>query len=105
MIEEQLRRAAYLNLTQEPSNPLMTLNSRVCDLEMIAESHKDLMNKETLSTKPMNIVLQKVLAIMDDICSDIKTESARIPNILTRVPSVAQRLQFSERSKFFSCCS
>lgn len=29
MIEEQLRRAAYLNLTQDPNHPAMALNARL----------------------------------------------------------------------------
>ena len=32
VIEEQLRRAAYLNLTQDPNSPVMSLNAR-CDCE------------------------------------------------------------------------
>jgi len=30
VIEEQLRRAAYLNLTQDPNSPVMSLNARYC---------------------------------------------------------------------------
>lgn len=29
VIEEQLRRAAYLNLTQDPNHPAMALNARL----------------------------------------------------------------------------
>lgn len=32
VIEEQLRRAAYLNLTQDPNHPAMALNARYLSL-------------------------------------------------------------------------
>lgn len=105
VIEEQLRRAAYLNLTQEQNNPLMALNSRINDLELFAEANKDVLmqyaaTKDPASVKPMNIVLQKVMTQLDEICADIKTEGTRVPNALARVPSVSNRLQLSERSMF-----
>lgn len=59
MIEEQLRRAAYLNMTQEPSHPAMALNTRFTEVECLAESHQHL-SKESLSgNKPANAVLHK----------------------------------------------
>ena len=33
VIEEQLRRAAYLNLTQDSAHPVMTLNQRFSEVE------------------------------------------------------------------------
>ena len=35
VIEEQLRRAAYLNLTQDASNPAMALNTRFTEVNII----------------------------------------------------------------------
>lgn len=59
MIEEQLRRAAYLNMTQDPSHPAMALNTRFTEVECLAESHQHL-SKESLSgNKPANAVLHK----------------------------------------------
>lgn len=59
MIEEQLRRAAYLNMTQDPNHPAMALNTRFTEVECLAESHQHL-SKESLSgNKPANAVLHK----------------------------------------------
>ena len=40
VIEEQLRRAAYLNLSQEPAHPAMALHARFAEAECLAESHQ-----------------------------------------------------------------
>lgn len=48
VIEEQLRRAAYLNLTQDPTHPAMSLNARFAEVECLAESHQHL-SKESLA--------------------------------------------------------
>ncbi|XP_040285472.1 chromodomain-helicase-DNA-binding protein 5 isoform X4 [Bufo bufo] len=59
VIEEQLRRAAYLNMTQDPNHPAMALNARLAEVECLAESHQHL-SKESLSgNKPANAVLHK----------------------------------------------
>ena len=42
VIEEQLRRAAYLNLSQEPAHPAMALHARFAEAECLAESHQHL---------------------------------------------------------------
>lgn len=48
VIEEQLRRAAYLNLTQDSTHPAMALNARFAEVECLAESHQHL-SKESLA--------------------------------------------------------
>jgi chromodomain-helicase-DNA-binding protein 4 len=50
VIEEQLRRAAYLNLQQDPNHPAMSLNARFAEVECLAESHQHL-SKESLAGK------------------------------------------------------
>lgn len=50
VIEEQLRRAAYLNLTQDSTHPAMALNARFAEVECLAESHQHL-SKESLAGK------------------------------------------------------
>ena len=50
VIEEQLRRAAYLNLTQDSNHPAMALNARFAEVECLAESHQHL-SKESLAGK------------------------------------------------------
>ena len=61
VIEEQLRRAAYLNLTQDPNHPAMALNARFAELETLAESHQHLAKEAMAGNKPANAVLQKGL--------------------------------------------
>ncbi|KAL7288976.1 hypothetical protein TKK_0016934 [Trichogramma kaykai] len=98
VIEEQLRRAAYLNLTQDPNHSAMGLNSRFAEVECLAESHQHL-SKESLSgNKPANAVLHKVLNQLEELLSDMKSDVSRLPATLARIPPVAQRLQMSERS-------
>ncbi|XP_072314760.1 chromodomain-helicase-DNA-binding protein 3 isoform X2 [Eucyclogobius newberryi] len=98
VIEEQLRRAAYLNMTQDPSHPAMALNARFTEVECLAESHQHL-SKESLSgNKPANAVLHKVLNQLEELLSDMKADVTRLPATLSRVPPIAARLQMSERS-------
>ena len=78
VIEEQLRRAAFLNLTQDAAHPAMALNSRFADclfylltvnlnsslrfaeVECLAESHQHLSKESLAGNKPANAVLHKV---------------------------------------------
>lgn len=98
VIEEQLRRAAYLNLTQDPAHPAMTLNARFAELECLAESHQHLSKESLGGNKPANAVLHKVLNQLEELLSDMKQDVARLPATLARVPPVTQRLQMSERN-------
>jgi hypothetical protein len=43
-------------------------------------------------------VLHKVLNQLEELLSDMKSDVARLPAVLARIPPVAQRLQLSERS-------
>ncbi|KFQ57663.1 Chromodomain-helicase-DNA-binding protein 5, partial [Pelecanus crispus] len=52
VIEEQLRRAAYLNMTQDPSHPAMALNARLAEVECLAESHQHLSKESLAGNKP-----------------------------------------------------
>ncbi|RZF43693.1 hypothetical protein LSTR_LSTR010775 [Laodelphax striatellus] len=54
VIEEQLRRAAYLNLTQDPNHPAMSLNARFAEVECLAESHQHLSKESLAGNKPAN---------------------------------------------------
>lgn len=51
-----------------------------------------------LGNKPANAVLHKVLNQLEELLSDMKSDVARLPATLARIPPVAQRLQLSERS-------
>lgn len=61
MIEEQLRRAAYLNMTQDSTHPAMALNTRFAEVECLAESHQHLSKESLAGNKPANAVLHKGL--------------------------------------------
>merc|ERR1712168_1433415 len=98
VIEEQLRRAAYLNLTQDPNHPAMALNARFAEVECLAESHQHLSKESMAGNKPANAVLHKVLNQLEELLSDMKQDVSRLPASLARIPPVAQRLQMSERS-------
>ncbi|XP_052329367.1 chromodomain-helicase-DNA-binding protein 5-like isoform X5 [Oncorhynchus keta] len=98
VIEEQLRRAAYLNMTQDPSHPAMALNTRFAEVECLAESHQHLSKESLAGNKPANAVLHKVLNQLEELLSDMKADVTRLPNMLSRIPPVSSRLQMSERS-------
>ncbi|CAL8241609.1 unnamed protein product [Merluccius merluccius] len=98
VIEEQLRRAAYLNMSQEPSHPAMALNARFTEVECLAESHQHLSKESLAGNKPANAVLHKVLNQLEELLSDMKADVTRLPATLSRVPPIAARLQMSERS-------
>ncbi|XP_065564759.1 chromodomain-helicase-DNA-binding protein Mi-2 homolog [Artemia franciscana] len=98
VIEEQLRRAAQLSLTQEPGNVAMTLNARFAEIECLAESHQHLSKESLAGNKPANAVLHKVLNQLEELLSDMKSDVSRLPASLARLTPVAQRLYMSERS-------
>ncbi|XP_029287263.1 chromodomain-helicase-DNA-binding protein 5 isoform X1 [Cottoperca gobio] len=98
VIEEQLRRAAYLNMTQDPSHPAIALNARFAEVECLAESHQHLSKESLAGNKPANAVLHKVLNQLEELLSDMKADVTRLPNMLARIPPVSARLQMSERN-------
>uniref|UniRef100_A0A6G1S543 Chromodomain-helicase-DNA-binding protein 4 n=2 Tax=Aceria tosichella TaxID=561515 RepID=A0A6G1S543_9ACAR len=99
VIEEQLRRAAYLNVAPDGSNPqVYLLNQRFADLEMIAESQQQLTKETVAGNKQAKMVLSRVLNQLDDLLNDMKSDVTRLPSTISRIPSVASRLQMSERS-------
>jgi len=59
VIEEQLRRAAYLNMSEDPTHPSMALNTRFAEVECLAESHQHLSKESLAGNKPANAVLHK----------------------------------------------
>merc|ERR1719410_1304306 len=91
VIEEQLRRAAFLNLTQDAAHPAMALNSRFAEVECLAESHQHLSKESLAGNKPANAVLHKVLNQLEELLSDMKSDVSRLPASLARIPPVAQR--------------
>ncbi|XP_056154916.1 chromodomain-helicase-DNA-binding protein 4a isoform X1 [Lampris incognitus] len=98
VIEEQLRRAAYLNMSEDPSHPSMALNTRFSEVECLAESHQHLSKESMAGNKPANAVLHKVLKQLEELLSDMKADVTRLPATIARIPPVAVRLQMSERN-------
>lgn len=60
VIEEQLRRAAYLNLTQSNTDGTQQLNERFADIECLAESHQHLAREGMQGNKNASAVLHKI---------------------------------------------
>jgi len=110
IIEEQLRRAAFLKLDMNngsqnvlidpmtgATGSVLALNARYNELDTLAESHYHLSTQSSNGNKPANDVLKRVLVQLEEILNDMKHEVNRIPMSLTRLPSVTQRLQMQER--------
>lgn len=89
VIEEQLRRAAYLN-----SSSTQNLSA-----EHPADFDADASEPENpLKTATNNPVLHKVLNQLEELLSDMKSDVSRLPATLANIPPVAQRLQAAEKS-------
>lgn len=89
VIEEQLRRAAYLNSTNK---------------ENLSEQHPADFDPEASEpeappkTTSNNPVLHKVLNQLEELLTDMKSDVSRLPATLANIPPVAQRLQAAEKS-------
>ncbi|PNJ12824.1 CHD3 isoform 9, partial [Pongo abelii] len=85
VIEEQLRRAAYLNLSQEPAHPAMALHARFAEAECLAESHQHLSKESLAGNKPANAVLHKAGGVAE------RHEGGRDPPASHTVPNTPHR--------------
>ncbi|CAF5108566.1 unnamed protein product, partial [Rotaria magnacalcarata] len=73
VIEEQLRRAAFLGLAMEQTNPALTLSQRFSEVECLAECHQHLSKESLAGNKPANAVLNKgkeIISITDNSLFD-----------------------------------
>jgi len=98
VIEEQLRRAAFLGLAMEQSNPALTLSQRFSEAECLAECHQHLSKESIAGNKPANAVLIKVLTQLEELFNDMKHEVNKLPATLASLPSISQRLHMTERN-------
>ncbi|VDN02899.1 unnamed protein product [Thelazia callipaeda] len=98
VIEEQLRRAAYLNLTHSNTDGTQQLSERFADIECLLESHVHLSRDGLLGNKNANTVLHKVLNQLEELLSDMKGDVSRLPATLSRLRPVTERLGMTERS-------
>jgi chromodomain-helicase-DNA-binding protein 4 len=89
VIEEQLRRAAYLNSSHKEN--LTDENPEDFDPEA---SEPEIPQKSTSN----NPTLHKVLNQLEELLTDMKSDVSRLPATLANIPPVAQRLQAAEKS-------
>ncbi len=114
-IEEQLRRAAFINFNQntqpqhtivmdpisgQPSS-VVALNAKFTELEHLTETHAHLtMQQQQQQQQPNrmhNDVMRRVLAQIEDLLNDMKSEINRLPMQLQKVSGVTDRLKMTER--------
>lgn len=89
VIEEQLRRAAYLN----SANKENLTDQHPGDFDPEA-SEPEIPTKSTSN----NPTLHKVLNHLEELLTDMKSDVSRLPATLANIPPVAQRLQAAEKS-------
>ena len=83
-IEEQLKRANQLNLTQDQNIPALSLNNKFNEMECLAESNQCLVKEQMNGSKQATFVLKNVLNQLDELLNDMKTDVARLPQTLTK---------------------
>ncbi|CAB3405088.1 unnamed protein product [Caenorhabditis bovis] len=99
IIEEQLRRAAYLNLQNSAESTAATgqLAQRFADLENVADAHANVAKDSAAGNRNANAVLHKVLNQLDELLSDMKADVSRLPATLAQLRPVTHRLNMTER--------
>lgn len=60
VVEEQIRRATYLQLTQDPSGPLMQMYRTFNHMQAVAENHQDIATAGMSSNRPAQLVYRQV---------------------------------------------
>lgn len=114
--EEQLRRAAYLNISKKlgedpndatvpaQTNPLAgerdttgMLNERFAELECHADSHQNLAKDNSQGHKGSGLVLQKILTHLEGLLNEMKNDIGRLPVSLSRQKPVTERLNMTEK--------
>ena len=97
-IEEQLKRAQQLKLMPEQNSPVLSLNTKFNEMECIAEANQHLVKEQMGGNKQATTVLKNVLNQLDELLNDMKMDANRLPQTLTKVQTVSQRLLLSERT-------
>uniref|UniRef100_A0AC34RAM7 CHD C-terminal 2 domain-containing protein n=1 Tax=Panagrolaimus sp. JU765 TaxID=591449 RepID=A0AC34RAM7_9BILA len=96
IIEEQLRRAAHLQI-HEKVEDTSQINKLFSDLDTIADSHQSLVKEAAAGNRSANQVLHKVLTQIEEILNEMKLDISRMPATLARLPTVTERLNMTER--------
>ncbi|KHJ95791.1 CHDCT2 domain protein [Oesophagostomum dentatum] len=97
VIEEQLRRAAYLNLQNCATDGTAQLAQRFADIENVADSHANVAKDSAAGNRNANAVLHKVLNQLEELLSDMKADVSRLPATLSQLRPVTHRLAMTER--------
>jgi chromodomain-helicase-DNA-binding protein 4 len=92
VIEEQLRRASYLNSSNKGE-----LNMRHPG-DAMESSETENENSTPMKSSSNNPTLHKVLNQLEELLADMKSDVSRLPATLAHIPPVAQRLQAAEKS-------
>ncbi|XP_023659676.1 chromodomain-helicase-DNA-binding protein 4-like isoform X1 [Paramormyrops kingsleyae] len=115
VIEEQLRRAAFLNLSEGPSQFPTGLSSRFSEPEHPTESHQHHKESGSVSKSSSAVLhkghsstateksgknggnLGKVLRQLEELLSDMKADVTRLPATIARISPAAARTSVSDK--------
>uniref|UniRef100_A0A0N4ZGI1 DNA helicase n=1 Tax=Parastrongyloides trichosuri TaxID=131310 RepID=A0A0N4ZGI1_PARTI len=97
IIEEQLRRAAFLNIEQPDEDGLKNLDNHHAEFETLVAAHQDLNDKAKAGDRNSKTLMTKVIGRLEDLLNDMKNDIARIPATVAKLSSVAERLHMTER--------
>ncbi|BHF73229.1 choline dehydrogenase 5 [Sparganum proliferum] len=95
IIEEQLRRAAHLNIVCDPSDSVQNLNRRFNELECLAGAQQHIFAEALSGNKALVPLLHKALTMMEDYLAEMKQDISRLLTLVPRMPPVASRLNLS----------
>merc|ERR1719361_691315 len=98
VIEEQLRKMTLVQLPNDEGQAEIDINDKLAEVETLAESHRHLSKERFAEDKSATELFYKKLDHLEDLLSDMKSDVSRLPVSLAKIPSVAQRLQMSEKS-------
>ncbi|GMR60998.1 hypothetical protein PMAYCL1PPCAC_31193, partial [Pristionchus mayeri] len=100
IIEEQLRRAAHLNVGHHtPAEGTTQFVDRFAEMENLTAAHTQAFKEGTQGgNRNANVVLQKILNQLEELLSDMKGDVSRLPATLARLRPVTQRLGMTERA-------
>ncbi|CAD5232400.1 unnamed protein product [Bursaphelenchus xylophilus] len=119
IVEEQLRRAANISYGQKPpkeekkeekeevqengekseaEKTAEALEKKYIQITSLVDANQALAKEAFAGNKNAAAVLHKVLSQLEDILNDMKADVSRLPASVAQLPSVAERLELSERT-------
>ncbi|OAF70184.1 hypothetical protein A3Q56_02080 [Intoshia linei] len=105
IVEEQLRRAAFLKYNEDPHHAAYDLSNKFAKLEALADSNQYLARESVCGNRPANLVLHKVLNQLEELLSEMKLDLNRIPAALARLAPVSDRLKLNESDILNKLCN